>query len=94
MKDELYYMQDARQYVGNSMSWWAKDYHGYVCDIKKAHIFTLEEAKKASLRNTDILWPKDYIDQRIQHHIDMQSCEKNLAKVISCESFTNNSNIL
>ena len=69
------------------MSWWAKDHLGYVCDIRKAHIFTLEEAKKVTHRDTDILWPKDYIDQRIQHPIDMQSCEKDLAKAICCESF-------
>jgi len=74
MGEQLYYMQDKRQYVGNSMLWWGKDRKGYVCDIRKAHIFTLNEARKSSDRETDILWPKEYIDERISHHVDMQLC--------------------
>ncbi len=80
--DIFYYMQDKRQYVGNSMYWWAKNARGYTCDIRKAIKFTLEEAKKYSHRETDILWPKDYIDDRISHHIDMQLCDPEAAKTI------------
>ena len=75
MKDQLYYMQDKRQYVGNSMYWWARDGRGYCCHIKIAHVFTIKEAARMSHRETDILWKKEYIDSRIQHHIDVQSCD-------------------
>jgi hypothetical protein len=71
---KLYYMQDSRQYVGNSMYWWAKDAKGYTCDIRKAHIFTKNETLKNSQRDSDVLWPKEYIDERISHHIDKQHC--------------------
>lgn len=67
---KYYYMQDKRQCVGNSMMWWAK--RGYTTDIKKAHVFTIDEARKASCRNTDTLWPKAYIDKRITSHVDHQ----------------------
>ena len=68
-----YYIQDERQYVGNSMLWWAKDSNGYTTDIHKAHVYTKEEAeKKCSNRKTDIMWLKDYIDQKISYHIDAE----------------------
>lgn len=36
-----------------------------------------EEAKKMQAnRETDLPWAKSYIDSRIQHHIDIQSCEQ------------------
>jgi len=89
MKNQLYYMQDKRQYVGNSMYWWAKNSCGYTCDIRRAEVFTLDKAKKHSCRDTDILWPKEYIDDRISHHIDMQHCRHTPTKTISMDSFHN-----
>ena len=83
MPEQLYYMQDKRQYVGNSMYWWAKNARGYTCDIRKAHVSTLEEAKKHSRRETDILWPKEYIDERISHYIDAQHCDQETGSVIN-----------
>lgn len=81
--EQKYYMQDKRQYVGNSMYWWAKNARGYTCDIRNAHVFTLEEAKKHSCRETDILWPKTYIDERISYHIDIQHCDPEVANTIN-----------
>ena len=72
-RPELFYLQDARQYVGNSVSWWAKDGKGYVCDIRKAHIFTRDDIERGVTdRSTDVAWPKELIDGLIQHHIDFQ----------------------
>lgn len=74
---ELYYLQDTRAHVGNSMMWWAKDKYGYVCDIRKAHVWTKDEAyRQHASRSTDKPWRKAYIDARISHHIDMQHCER------------------
>lgn len=73
---EEYYLQDSREYVGNSMLWWAKGCNGYVCDIRNAHVFTKEEAlQHYSSRDTDIPWPKEYIDSKISNHIDSQHCK-------------------
>jgi len=77
-----YYIQDIRSYVGNSMIWWEKNNNGYVCDIRKARVFTEAQARKicsgrgkyARTSQYHRMWPKDYIDKRIEHHIDMQDC--------------------
>lgn len=68
-----YYLQDNRTHVGNSMLWWAKDSKGYTCDIRKAHVFRHDEIPGD--RKTDVPWPKEYIDERISHHIDHQHCD-------------------
>ena len=72
-----FYIQDTRQYVGNCMVWWGKDNCGYVCDIRQARIFAKGEAKKICKRSdgTKKMWPKKYIDKRVEHHIDMQNCD-------------------
>ena len=82
--EQLYYVQNYDQgYVGNSMLWWKEDNCGYVCDVRKARVFTefelegmhsLEDGSKRA-------WPKEYIDMRVAHHIDMQDCKfKDVAK--------------
>ena len=77
---ELYYLQDNRSYVGNDMLWWAKDGRGYTTDLSKAHVYTKEEAvKQNQSRETDIPWPKEYIDERIRPAVDMQYCDKTVA---------------
>lgn len=75
MAEKLYYMQDTREYVGNSMLWWARDRCGYTCDIRNAHVFSETEAlKQEKSRDSDRAWPKDYIDKRVSGHVDMQHC--------------------
>lgn len=71
-----YYVQDTRTYVGNSMTWWKHDDFGYVCDIREARIFTEDEAKLICTKKhtNKRMWPKDYIDARVEHHIDTQHC--------------------
>lgn len=79
---DLFYMQDSRGSgtVGNDILWWAKDGMGYTTDITKAHVFTKEEAQgQHNCRETDIPWPKDYIDQRIRPVVDIQKCDRSVA---------------
>jgi len=77
---ELFYLQDKRQYVGNDILWWAKDGKGYTTDISKAHIFTKEEAVEYHQhRETDVPWPKDYIDQRVRPAVDVQYVDIDIA---------------
>lgn len=71
-KEELFYMQDARQYVGNSVLFWAKECNGYTCDIGKAHVFTREDLNSRVWRKTDHAWPKKYMDSMVVAHVDAQ----------------------
>lgn len=73
-----FYVQDKRSCVGNCMTWWKEDSCGYVCDIRQAKIFTQDEIDKMHSCKTGgnkRAWPKEYIDERVSHHIDMQDCD-------------------
>jgi len=73
-----YYIHDrTRGYVGNSMVWWKDNDCGYVCDIQQAKVWTQEQAEKTCAGADDLeMWPKPYIDSRVQHHIDMQTVSR------------------
>ncbi len=77
---ELYYLQDSRTYVGNDVLWWAKDGKGYTTDLSKAHVYTKDEAvSQHDSRETDIPWPKDYIDAKTRPAVDMQYIDRDVA---------------
>lgn len=67
-----FYLQDSRDhaYVGDGLSFHAKEGRGYVTDLDKAELYTLEQA--TGHRDTDIPWPKDYIDARVRIGVDHQ----------------------
>lgn len=70
---DLFYLQDSRGYVGNDVIWWAKDGKGYTTDLSEAHVYCQEDAQKQhDMRETDIPWPKDYIDGKTRPAVDMQ----------------------
>lgn len=66
----LFYLQDSRSHVGDGLTFWAKDGKGYVTDLDKAELYTAEQA--TSHRDTDIPWPRDYIDARAHYGVDCQ----------------------
>jgi len=75
----LFYLQDKRSVVGNSMSWWAIEGRGYTCDIRCAQVWTKEELEKDGYWTMDgykhakyQVWPKDVIDRLVQWHVDVQ----------------------
>jgi len=71
--NNLFYLQDSRAYVGNDVLWWAIDGKGYTTDLRKAHVYTKDEAvKQHESRITDIPWPKEYIDEKTRPAVDMQ----------------------
>lgn len=77
MSEQLFYLQDSRSYVGNDVRWWGKDGKGYTTDLSKAHIFTKDEAQRQhNSRETDIPWPKDYIDAHTRPAVDVQSIRR------------------
>jgi len=74
-KEDLYYLQDTRSTVGNSMLFWRVRGEGYTTDVREAATYTKEQAfKQHATRATDRPWRKDYIDARIKPHIDVQTC--------------------
>ncbi len=80
MSQQLFYLQDSRNYVGNDVLWWAKDGNGYTTDLSKAHVYTQDEAqRKHESRKTDIPWPKEYIDAKTRPAVDMQYINRNEA---------------
>jgi hypothetical protein len=74
---DLFYLQDSRSYVGNDMLFWAIDGKGYTTDLRKAQVYTKDEAvAQHRRRETDIPWPKDYIDARTRPAVDMQHVKR------------------
>lgn len=79
---DLFYLQDSRSYVGNDVVWWAKDGKGYTTDLSKAHIYNQDDAQaQHDMRETDIPWPKDYIDGKTRPAVDMQYIKRDEALV-------------
>ncbi len=68
----LFYIQDARQYVGNSVLWWGPDGGGYTTDIDKAGKYPAD----FRCRDTDVLWPVEEVDAVVQRHVDMQKLRR------------------
>lgn len=80
MSSDQFYLQDSRSYVGNDMLFWAVDGNGYTTDISKAHVYTKAEAvQQHQSRETDIPWPKHYIDARTRPAVDMQYVKRDEA---------------
>lgn len=76
-----YYVQDARQIVGNCMVWYRKGGHGYCCDLDDAEVFDgdsdeflalIRHNGPASLDPKYIPWPKGYIDASAVRHVNRQ----------------------
>lgn len=77
-ENDMYYVQDARSYVGNCVLWHGLKNSGYVCGIKEAHKYTKQEivAQFIDGRDTDIIWSAKHIEQHIKQAIDVQNISK------------------
>ncbi len=71
--DDEFYLQDSRShaYVGDGLSFWGFGVSGYVTDLAKAQLFTRDGA--CDHRDTDIPWPKSYVDARARVGVDCQN---------------------
>jgi hypothetical protein len=77
---ELFYMQDSRQTVGNDMLWWREGGQGYTTDLREAAAFSKPDALRMhQSRESDIPWPKSYIDARTRPAVDHQYCKRDEA---------------
>ena len=66
--DDLYYIQDTRNYVGNGVLWWRVEGQGYCTDLNEA--WKVPADWKG--RDTDKLWPCAAIDALATRQFDMQ----------------------
>lgn len=64
-----FYLQDSRSSTGDGIMFWALG-SGYTTNLDKAELFTQEQA--CSHRETDIPWPKGYVDARGHLGVDHQ----------------------
>lgn len=78
-KKKLYYIQDRRTYVGNSVLWWRVDGCGYTTDLDQAWQVDAEDAASIVRNRPDIdkAWPVELIDKLVKKHVDMQTLPEN-----------------
>lgn len=72
-----YYIQN-RGTCGNSVSWWAINDQGYTLDIRCAKVFDEDDEKlkpENMRKGIDTAWEKSFVDQYVQHHIDIQDLQ-------------------
>jgi hypothetical protein len=72
--DEMYYVQDSRSYVGNSILWRGLGSSGYVTQLKDAQKYTKDEILKrfSDGRETDIIWQASHVEANVRTHVDAQ----------------------
>lgn len=71
-----FYLQDSRSHVGDGLTFHGKEHRGYYTDLDKCELYTAEQA--IGHRDTDIPWPKDYIDARAHYGVDHQVMDDDL----------------
>lgn len=69
-QEQLFYIQDTRQYVGNCILWWGRDRQGYTCHLDRAGLYTAQEC--AGMRATDRPWPRELVERAASQMVDMQ----------------------
>jgi hypothetical protein len=86
MIEQLYYIQ-YKVYTGNCLIWWREGGHGYTNNLKEAWKVTIEQARQATLRPIDIIWPVEFADSFAVIHItqDAECSRKNLGRLLPSE---------
>jgi hypothetical protein len=75
---ELYYLEKTgNTQIGSFMMWYRHNSGGYTHDIREARVFNKEEAEEKCKRflNEFIMWPKEYIDNKILYCINIRDCD-------------------
>lgn len=73
----MFYIQDSRKYVGNSVLWHGIKGYSYTTDINKAKKYTKDEIIKqfSNCRDSDIIWSAKHIDANVSYHVDAQNLD-------------------
>ena len=77
-EDAMFYVQDSRDYVGNSVLWWGLNSSGYVTELKRAQKYTKKEILErfSDGRETDIIWIATHVESAIKEHVDVQGLKR------------------
>lgn len=81
----LFYLQDKRSIIGNTMVWWKKHCAGYTTDLDQAQTFSQGALERMHLRETDIPWPAGYIDRIAGRMVDVQRADRSQANCTNKE---------
>jgi hypothetical protein len=71
-----YYIQDTRQFVGNCVMFWRHEGKGYTCDFEEAGVFSGDDPRVHSDRDTDVPWPVMQVRASRVTHVDAQLLNK------------------
>lgn len=72
-RQELFYVQDTRSYVGNCPTWFRDRGCGYTTRLDEAARFTLDQAASMHRsRKTNLPWPCEVVDERQRPTVDIQ----------------------
>ena len=77
MVEQLYYVQDARDCVGNCILWWCPARKGYTTELDKAGLYT--RAQVLDMRDTDKAWPKEIVEATTVRHVRADSLRRSIA---------------
>lgn len=69
---DRYYIQDSRTFVGNCVVFWGPNGAGYTCHLDNAGIYSLEEARSRTERESDLFIPVEDIQPIASLMVDMQ----------------------
>ena len=67
MAEQMYYVQDTRQMVGNCMLWWCPNGQGYTTQIDHAGLYGASAVK--GMRESDVGWPQEFIERHVCKHV-------------------------
>ncbi|WP_337882256.1 hypothetical protein [Chromobacterium haemolyticum] len=68
-----FYLQDSRGLIGDNLQFWGAGGNGYCTDLSKLQVYTRDQAlAQHRRRETDIPWPRAYIDARAHCGVDIQ----------------------
>jgi hypothetical protein len=75
MPNDLYYLQDTRQIVGNCALWWKLNGQGYTCNLDEAWKID-PNIYGAPPRDTDVFRLCSEVDALAKRHVDVQQLPK------------------
>lgn len=78
----MFFMQDARQYVGNCVLWWRKG-GGYTTEIADAELFTAARCK--GMRDTDVPWDRKLVESAVCAHVRIEHLQDAKRGIAPCE---------
>ena len=78
--NDQFYLQDSRSHVGDGLMFWGKESRGYYTDLDKCELYTKAQALRH--RDTDIPWPKQYIDERAHYGVDCQLMDEHASNAM------------